>query len=69
MHAVASEGAGGTEASSSERLDLLAYRYYGDPAAWRVLAWLNDIADPLRLEAGRLLRVAASWDLAGETEP
>jgi len=48
---------------AGERLDQLAYRYYGDPAQWRLLAWMNDIADPLRLAAGQLVRVAARWDL------
>jgi hypothetical protein len=40
-----------------ERLDELAARYYGDPSLWRLLAAFNDVADPLRLEAGQVLRI------------
>jgi hypothetical protein len=40
-----------------ERLDQLAYRYYGHAAFWRLLAIFNELDDPLRLPAGRLLRV------------
>ena len=40
-----------------QRLDQLAYHHYGDPALWRVLAGFNHVAHPLRLPAGRLLRV------------
>jgi hypothetical protein len=54
---------GDDEAGSNERLDLIAYRYYGDCTEWRVLAWLNDIADPLRLGVDRTLQVAARWDM------
>lgn len=49
----------------SERLDELAFRYYGDPAAWRVLAWVNGIADPLRLPVGAVLHVASRTDFEG----
>jgi hypothetical protein len=40
-----------------ERLDTLAYRYYGDPDYWRVLAHCNGIDDPQSLPRGTLLRV------------
>jgi hypothetical protein len=43
--------------SSPTRLDDLAQRYLGDPARWRLIAWFNDISDPLRMTAGRLLHV------------
>jgi nucleoid-associated protein YgaU len=43
-----------------ERLDQLAFRYYGDAAGWRLLAVFNDIDDPLRLSPGRLLRVPSA---------
>lgn len=57
-------GEDGTGAAG-ERLDQLAYRYYGDPSQWRLLAWMNDVADPLRLAAGQLIQVAARWDVEG----
>lgn len=45
--------------AQGERLDLLAYRYYGDAALWWVIAEANNIANPLRLEVGMRLRVPA----------
>jgi hypothetical protein len=54
------------EAGSNERLDLIAHRYYGDSSQWRVLAWLNDISDPLRLGVDRTLQIATRSDV---TEP
>lgn len=65
MHAVSSsEGiVAEPEPAVSERLDQIAFRYYGDPEQWRVLAWLNGIVDPLRLAAGEVLQVAARTDV------
>lgn len=40
-----------------ERLDQVAFRYYDDPAYWRLLAVFNNIDDPLRLQAGVELRI------------
>lgn len=40
-----------------ERLDQLAYRYLGDPKLWWVIAEANDIAWPLELETGSVLRI------------
>lgn len=40
-----------------ERLDQVAYRYYGDPAYWRLLAIFNGIDDPLHIPDGTELRV------------
>ena len=51
---------GGGEATAStvsERLDEIAYRYYLDPSAWRELAKLNGIDDPLHLQPGASLQV------------
>lgn len=48
--------------TNGDRLDDLAWRYYGDPAAWRQLAWFNDIENPLRLETGSALQIAAGSD-------
>jgi hypothetical protein len=42
---------------SGERLDEIAFRYYGDPALWRLLAMFNAVSDPLRLLPGFLLRI------------
>jgi hypothetical protein len=38
-------------------LDQIASSVMGDPGRWRVLAAYNDIADPLQLEEGTVLRV------------
>ncbi len=48
--------------TNGDRLDNLAWRYYGDPSAWRQLAWYNDIANPLVLETGGALQIAAGND-------
>ena len=42
-----------------EHLWQLASRYYGDPRLWRLIALANDIADPLRIQAGKLLKKQA----------
>jgi hypothetical protein len=56
---VPSGAAGGESAhiTEGERLDLVAYRYYAEPAYWRALAAANDIDDPLRLASGLVLRI------------
>ena len=46
-----------TRLGSSERLDQIAFRYYGNAAYWRLLALFNDISDPLHIIPGRLLQV------------
>jgi hypothetical protein len=46
-----------TTVGVGDRLDQLAYRYYRDPALWRLLAAVNGIDHPLRVRAGSLLRV------------
>ncbi|MDR1020452.1 MAG: hypothetical protein LBL73_06820 [Synergistaceae bacterium] len=43
----------------AKRIDLLAWRYYGDCALWWVIAEANGIANPLDLEASRVLRIPA----------
>ncbi len=40
---------------SGDTLALLAWREYGDPTVWRVIAEANDIDDPMRLTHGREL--------------
>ncbi len=70
MHAVSSSAGAEPEpeAGVSERLDQIAFRYYGDPDCWRVLAWLNGIADPLCLAAGQVLQVAARADITASAQ-
>ncbi len=55
-HRVIGGGGTGTEAMA-ERLEDIAWQYYGDPSAWRVIAAFNDIRDPARVAAGTLLRI------------
>ena len=51
-------GGGGTgEYATTERLEDIAWQYYGDPSAWRVIAAANDIRDPARIPVGTLLRI------------
>lgn len=45
---------------AGDRLPLLAYRMYGDPALWRLLADANHLDDPLTLRAGDTLLVPAA---------
>ena len=40
-----------------DRLDQLAWRYYGDSSGWRWIAYANDLIDPLSVEPGRLLKI------------
>jgi hypothetical protein len=42
---------------AEERLDLIAYQEYGDPAYWRLLAEANDINDPFNLRPGQILNI------------
>jgi hypothetical protein len=39
-------------ALAAERLDEIAFRYYGDASLWRLIADFNGISDPLRIDAG-----------------
>ena len=41
----------------TDRIDLLAYRYLGDPTLWWVICDYNDILLPLDLEFGVVLRI------------
>ena len=47
----------GATGLATERLDEIAYRYFGDAEMWRFIAAINNIDDPLHLQAGRLLRI------------
>ncbi len=41
------------------RIDLLAWRYYGDCSLWWVIAEANNIRNPLELEPAKILRIPA----------
>jgi Contractile injection system tube protein len=52
-------GSGGAGGANAERLEDIAWRHYGDPSAWRLIARFNGIGDPTRVEPGTLLRLPA----------
>jgi nucleoid-associated protein YgaU len=52
-----------------DSLASLAYREYGDPALWRLLAEVNDIDDPARLRPGTTLVVPALADVGMRDRP
>lgn len=39
------------------RLDQLAFKFYGDPALWWVLAQVNSITNPLAMVVDQILRI------------
>lgn len=41
--------------TAGETLDRIAWRYFGDPAKWRIIADANNVANPFSLELGRPL--------------
>lgn len=43
--------------TADDRLDELAFRYYGDPQLWRLIARYNDVPDPLNVAPGTLLNI------------
>jgi len=52
--------------NSTSRLDEIAFRNYGSSALWRLVAWFNNVADPLHVTAGTLLRIP---DLTSSPKP
>ena len=58
-------GGGGDAPGSGERLEDIAFLYYGDPSAWRLIAEANDIADPSSVAPGTVLRIPASAAAGG----
>jgi hypothetical protein len=50
-------GGGADAQSSGERLEDIAFLYYGDPSAWRLIADANAIIDGSRAQAGALLTI------------
>ncbi len=62
VHEVLGEGREEGEAPEGERppgerLDEIAARYLGDPAAWRLIASANGLEDPLRVPGGTVLQI------------
>lgn len=45
---------------SGDRIDLLAYRYLGDPALWWIICDYNDIFFPLDMQIGMTLRIPSA---------
>lgn len=52
-----SQEGGAGNGAAAERLDAVAAEVYGRAGFWRVIAWANGIADPLRLRLGEELRL------------
>ena len=42
---------------TENRLDIIAYKYYGSPRYWWVIALANYIIDPFDIPAGSVLRI------------
>jgi hypothetical protein len=58
-------GGGSDAPGSGERLEDIAFLYYGDPSAWRQIAEANDIVDPSTVAPGTALRIPASAAAGG----
>jgi hypothetical protein len=54
---VADEDVTPHEYIAGERLDEIAFRYYGNSALWRVIAAFNGIIDPNNIPPGQILRI------------
>lgn len=46
--------------ASGQRLDEIAYRWFGNAAYWRLLASYNGLDDPMELKSGDLLKVPSA---------
>jgi nucleoid-associated protein YgaU len=58
-------GGGSEVPGSGERLEDIAFLYYGDPSAWRLIAEANDIVDPSSVPPGTVLRIPPSPEAGG----
>jgi hypothetical protein len=58
-------GGGSDATGSGERLEDIAFLYYGDPSVWRLIAEANDIVDPSSVAPGTVLRIPASAEAGG----
>jgi len=45
------------DTTTPSRLDEIAFGSYGNSNLWRLIAWFNNVSDPLRVAAGTLLRL------------
>jgi len=45
------------DTTTPSRLDEIAFGNYGNSNLWRLIAWFNNVSDPLRVAAGTLLRL------------
>lgn len=57
VHQLLGTGAGPGQPQQSESLYDVAFRYYGNPGLWRLIAAYNGITDPLRVPAGTVLQI------------
>ncbi len=55
----ATAGVGGYTVRDGDSLQSIAYAQYGDPTAWRTIAEINGIDDPLALRRGTRLSIPA----------
>ena len=51
--------------SEENRLDLIADKYYNDATLWWIIAYANDIKDPLFVERGTVLRIPSRESVMG----
>ena len=58
-------GGGSDAPGSGERLEDIAFLYYGDPSEWRLIAEANDIVDPSSVAPGTVLRIPPSPEAGG----
>jgi hypothetical protein len=58
-------GGGSDAPGSGERLEDIAFLYYGDPSAWRQIAEANDIVDPSNVAPGTVLSIPTSAEAGG----
>jgi hypothetical protein len=58
-------GGGSDAPGSGERLEDIAFLYYGDPSVWRLIAEANDIVDPSSVAPGTVLRIPPSPEAVG----
>ena len=43
--------------ADSKRIDLIAWKFYGDVNLWWIIAEVNDIGNPLEIQSGTVLRI------------
>lgn len=56
---------GGPDPGEGQRLDEIAWERYRDPSMWRLIASLNGIEDPMRMDSGTVLRLPPASALRG----